>query len=54
MYQGKPYCLLEVDKYGFFTLVDEEGESVIRHKSCADFEDVLSRVSAAIIGHELY
>lgn len=54
MYQGKPYCLVEVDRHGFFTLVDGEGESVIVHQSYPDFGDVYSRVLAAIIGHELY
>ncbi len=52
LYDLRLYRVVEVDKYGFCTLMDREGETGMRHQSCADFADVFLRASATCLPKE--
>jgi hypothetical protein len=43
------YKVVDIDRYGFCLLVDAEGESIIRHRSCADLTDPFLRALARSI-----
>jgi hypothetical protein len=40
------YQVVDIDRYGFCTLADNEGESIIRHQSFAELTDPFLRALA--------
>lgn len=43
IYGLRLYRVVEVDRYGFCTLQDQEGETIIRHQSDREFTDTFLR-----------